>query len=69
MQETVQVKIKSSTLVKLFKRYQFSKSGLREVSRNAFGEWGQRIRDILESISNIEKNFGFSHQIYLATCG
>src|SRR6218665_50618 len=36
MQETVQVKIKSSTLVKLFERYHFSKSGHLEVSRYAF---------------------------------
>jgi len=36
MQETVQVKIKSSTLVKLFERYHFSKSGYLEVSRYAF---------------------------------
>src|SRR6218665_907708 len=36
MQETVQVKIKSSTLVKLFERYHFSKSKHLEVSRYAF---------------------------------
>src|SRR6218665_3316239 len=36
MQETVQVKIKLSTLVKLFERYHFSKSGYLEVSRYAF---------------------------------
>src|SRR6218665_3101908 len=36
MQETVQVKIKSSTLVKLFCRYHFSKSGHLEVSPYAF---------------------------------
>ena len=50
MQETVQVKIKSSPLVKLF-----SKSGLGEVSRSAFGGWGHGIHDISESILNIAK--------------
>src|SRR6218665_2471093 len=36
MQETVQVQIKSSTLVKLFYRYHFSKSGHLKVLRYAF---------------------------------
>src|SRR6218665_1338095 len=31
------------------------KSGLCEISRNAFGGWGHGIRDISESILNIEK--------------
>jgi len=55
MQETVQVKIKSSNLVELLWKYQFLKSGHLEVSRFAFGRWGHGIRDILEIISNIAK--------------
>src|SRR6218665_808315 len=53
MQETVQVKIKSSNLVKLFKRCQFSKSGLCDFLRSAFGGLGHGIHDNSESSLNI----------------
>jgi len=69
MEETVHIEINSSNMVKPFQRYQISKSGLCEVSRNAFGGWGHESHDILESILISAHRFWiFPSNIYFNRC-
>src|SRR6218665_1168006 len=66
MQETVQVKIKSSNLVEMLWKYQFSKSGHLEVSRFAFGGWGSRNRQyLIKYFKYCKKILDFSMQYIL----